>query len=190
IHASTDHLIKTDLNGVQAWSVARNVRQFEASQGATTRTIALLDGQSNKVYHAQDGGTAAATALDGTPWNLAISPDGVYSAVTAHKSDSVAPRIYLFKDMALRAALEMPLKYANSLTVSDDGEVFVGGQTATGAARMLIYHHDGNLLWQADRSAERHGHRPELRVTPNGDRFVALSTAGLTAYAIDRSPTP
>lgn len=189
IHTNGTNLVKTDLDGVQAWSVARDIFNMDVSLGATSKFIAIYNGQGDRVYHFSENGAATATLVDGVTWDARISPNGVYSAVTVYRAAPATPRLYLFKDAALRYALAMPLVYANSLSVSDLGEVFVGGQDDDEDATVLVYHHDGNLLWQQGLSFERNGYRPMVVTAPAGNFFIAGQTSGLNAFAINRSPT-
>lgn len=190
IHSTPDALIKTDLNGVQAWSVARAMQNFMVSDTDPTAFIAQVAGHPGEVGHFEENGAVSYTAVDGVVWDLAISPLGSYSAATVHKTGA-SPRIYMFSDGGLTHALETPLAYANSVWVNDSGEVFVGGQTAgTSDGKLLVYGVGGNLLWQTTTPEEHNGGRPKLVVSKDGDLFTGMQTAGLFAFQIDRSPTP
>ena len=188
VHATNTNLVKTALDGTQAWTVARSMKDFQVSATTPSKFIGLDYAQHGKVAHFQENGAATYTTIDGTPWDLTISPNGQYSALTVHKT-GVGPRLYMFNNGALTTAIAVPLAYANSVWASDAGEVFIGGQTATSTANLLVYHTNGNLLWQGGGGSENNGMRPAVVTSPDGNRFMAMQTAGMYAYDINRSPT-
>lgn len=187
-HATRTDLVKTALDGTQVWSVSRAMKDFAPSETTPTRFIAQVYGQNGSIGHFQENGAVTYTAIDGAPWDMTISPNGQYSAVTVHKT-GVGPRLYMFDNGALTTAIAPPLAYANSVWASDRGEVFVGGQTTSSIAALLVYHNDGNLLWEGGSGSENNGMRPFVLTSPDGDRFMSLQTAGMYAFDIDRSPT-
>src|SRR5690606_12118260 len=107
IHSTPDDLIKTDLNGAQAWSLSRSLQNFMVSDTHPTDFIAEVVGHPHEVGHFEENGAVSYTAVDGVIWDLAISPYGFYSAATVHKQGA-SPRIYMFSNGVLTHALETP----------------------------------------------------------------------------------
>lgn len=114
-------------------------------------------------------------------WNLAISPDGVFSVATWQTG------VRFFVNGELHGTYSLPLKLAASVAVSDRGEILVGGKTDTGTTRTVLLSRDGTERWRHDGEAELNAYRPDVSFFPGGDAFVVRSTAGLQAYTIDRS---
>lgn len=190
IHTTTTDVVKTEIDGDEAWRVELPLRHLDVSQGSTTRFIALPYSDRNAVIHFEEDGTPTSTSFAGVPWDLSMSPSGEFSALTVQTQQGVAPRVLMFQDGALAAAVELPAAYANSVAATDNGEILIGAQTAAADARLLAYHYSGTLLWQSDLYEEMGGYRPKVVPSPSGDRFAALATAGLHTFHIDRSPTP
>ncbi|MCA9657790.1 MAG: hypothetical protein KC486_05560 [Myxococcales bacterium] len=188
VHTTATTLTKTDLDGNDAWSVTRSIFDLAPSMGATTRFIAIYRADPNHVYHFEENGSATSTTVDGQVWNVAISPDGDHSAATVHQTGQWAPRLYLFTNGQLNDAIELPVVYANSLAVTDQGEIMVGGQDSSDHGLLLFYAANGNLLWQESLGYEKNGYRPKVVASPSGDVIAVAQTLGLSVYSIDRSP--
>ena len=190
IYTTDTTLRKLDLDGVEDWEVTRSIYDLAVSDGATSSFIAQLQHDTGHVHHFVEDGAATSTAVDGVVWDVAMAPGGGFSAAIVHKSATVGPRLYIFAAGVLQFALELPVKYANSLAVTDQGEVFVGAQSATRIGTILAYNDNGNLLWQQTTTDEKNGFRPLVVPSPDGNFLLAGQTRGLHAYAINRSPTP
>ncbi|HEX7185628.1 MAG TPA: calcium-binding protein [Thermoanaerobaculia bacterium] len=172
-------LIARRLDGTVLWSAAIDVHKLES---AADRTILVPRYVPGRVVHLL-GATQTSTAnVDGVVWNLAIAPGGRYSAATTQTA------LYVFRDGELTAEVRLPAAYANSLDISDRGEVLVGSQGQEGEGRVFLYHWQGNLLWEDAAATDRDAYRPAVRFAPGGDRFLLVEQRGLTAYDILRSP--
>jgi hypothetical protein len=173
-----DSLQAHALDGTELWSVRLQVHKFES---AGERTILVRRYVPGEVLHFDRGQRLSEAKVEGVVWNLAISPDSHVSAATTRTALSV------FRDGKLTARVRLPVAYANSVAVSDRGEVLVGGQDAKGAASILLYDLQGDLLWSGSGGQDSAAYRPSVRFFPGGDRFLVIERQGLTAYDVSRS---
>lgn len=181
VYTQPSSLTARRLDGTVLWSAPRAVHKLESTGDRTLLVPRFVQGQ---VVHLSGAAEVASTAVDGTVWNLAMAPQGTYSAATTRTS------LYVFQDGQPAAEVRLPVASANSLAVSDRGEILVGGQGPGGEGRILLYHFQGNLLWEGPAGLDRAGYRPAVHFAPGGDRFLVLERQGLTAYDIVRSPAP
>jgi len=174
-------LVARSFDGAVLWSSGIGVHKLETDGD---RSIVVPRWVEGRVVHLTGAAETASSPVDGVVWNLAMAPGGVFSAATTQTE------LYVFRDGEPTARVPLPVAYASSLDVSDRGEVLVGGQGRQGEGLVLLYHWQGNLLWQEPAGTDRAGWRPAVRFAPSGDRFLVVERRGLTAYDILRSSTP
>jgi hypothetical protein len=179
VYTTPTQLVARSHDGALLWSVAAKIHKLETAAG---RTIAVPRYIPGRVTHMVEGAEVASHAVDGVVWNLAIAAGGSYSAATTRT------RLYIFHDAELTASIPLPVASANTLDISDRGEVLIGGQDSAGDGVILLFHWQGNLLWQGQAGTDRSAYRPEVRFAAGGDRFMVLENRGLSAFDIERGP--
>jgi hypothetical protein len=179
VYTTPSQLVARTLDGAQLWSVAAKIHKLETAAG---RTIAVPRYVPGRVVHLIESAEVATHVVDGIVWNLAIASGGSYSAATTRS------RLYIFRAADLTATIPLPVSSANTLDVSDRGEVLIGGQDSAGHGAILLYHWQGNLLWRGTAGTDRSAYRPEVRFAAGGDRFLVLESRGLSAFDIERGP--
>lgn len=178
VYTLPDALVARAFDGQELWSAKLPVHKFEASGD---RAIVVRRYVPGEVLHLDRGQRLATAKVEGVVWNLAISPDGRFSAATTQT------QLYVFRDGQPTATLRLPLAYANALDVSNRGEALVGGQGAKGEAMVLLYDAQGTLLWRGEAGQDRAAYRPGVRFAPGGERFLVIEQRGVSAYDVQRS---
>jgi hypothetical protein len=162
------------LDGSLLWHAEVDVHKLET---AADWAIVVPRYRKGQVLHYFKGERAGAQAVEGTVWNLAISPAGRFSVATTRTI------LYLFQDGRLIQSIPIRVESISAVDVSDRGEVLVSGQPA----QMFLYDSRGALLWQEAGGADPNAYRPGIHFAPKGDRFIVIEKRGLSAYAIERS---
>jgi hypothetical protein len=181
VYALPSELVARRLDGTELWNANVDVQKLESAADLTILVPRFTAGQ---VTHFQGPRQISSTPVDGVVWNLAVAPGGRFSAATTKTA------LYVFQEGALAAEVRLPVAFANTLDVSDRGEVLVGGQGPRGEGSVLLYHWQGHLLWSEQVAIDRSAYRPDVRFAPGGDRFLVLERRGITAYQILRSDLP
>lgn len=181
LYSLPDSLHAVRLDGTELWRAGVAVHKFES---AADRTILVPRRVPGRVIHLDGPREASSTRVDGVVWNLAIAPGGRYSAATTKTT------LYLFDRGTLLAEVRLPLAYANTLDVSDRGEVLIGGQGERGDGHVLLYQGRGELAWRTTTSLDRNAYRPAVRFNPAGDGFLVLERRGASAYTFSGSKLP
>lgn len=179
-YATLNQLIKVTLAGVEVWRINLALARFEVAP-SDNRLIGRVAGE-NRVTHinATTGAIESSTPLNGSFWNMTTSPSGEFSAA------STKNRLYIFEKGALRRNLDLPVKWAVSLAISNLGHVTVGAQQADHAAEVFLFGPPGTGAWRSSQATELSGYRPALTFAPSGQRFFVNRTSGLAAFDIIR----
>jgi hypothetical protein len=181
VYATRSELVKTTLAGEGLWRIPAQVQSFELSTDAQ-RIIATASADARIVLHLREAAEVGRTSLDGAVWNLAFSPSGTYSVATTQRT------AYVFREGALRRSIRLRIASANSVAISDSGEVLVGGQDGRHRSHVLLYDTAGRRLWTTELETDTQGWRPEVRFLVDGDRFLVRGKRGVTSYRIERRP--
>jgi|GEM_PF-3355742 len=147
-----------------------------------SRMIGEIARRGTALVHVTNGVVGDTLSLDTPLWDLAMSPDGIFSAATWQTG------VHVFATGKLQGSYALPLSVATRVAVSERGETLVGGKTADGKAIVLLLARNGSELWRYLGDTETHPYRPDVRFFPQGDAFVIRSASALTAYTISRSP--
>jgi hypothetical protein len=181
VYATNTELVRVSLAGVESWRRPLALSRFElASNG--TRLVGLLARAANTIVQVDlaTGNTLASTPLGGSFWNMAIAPGGRYSAATTKDT------LYLFDGGTLSRTLRLPVTWAVSLTVNDDGFAVIGAQMQDHRAEVLLVGPHGTGIFRAPRGSERFAWHPAPQFFPSARRFVVVQSSGLTVYDIER----
>ncbi len=179
VYATPNQLLRRRLDGTLVWAADVSLHRFEVAAG---RIIAVPQHVPGRLLHLHNGVRTHESLVDGPLWNLAVSPSGEYSAATTQTT------LYVFREGAPTAVVALEVAYANTLDVSDRGEILVGAQAAGGQGRILLYHYQGTRLWEEDLGSEPNAYRPAVSFAADGNRFFVIEAGGLAAYDIQRSP--
>ncbi|MDD5307549.1 MAG: hypothetical protein PHU25_09550 [Deltaproteobacteria bacterium] len=180
IYLTRDDIVVLNLQGDELWRVPQRAESFDASEQATK--LIVEDGQdTTRVLHFHGALQAHAVSLGGAVWNVAMSPDGVYSAATTEQA------VHIFHDGELRVSKSLPVTYAVSVDVSNLGEVVVGGQNADATPHLFLLDRNGKILWEDQgTNVDRYGWRPEVRFQTGGEAITARTKSGIGFYQIER----
>ena len=163
------------------WRIDATLSSIEVAEHAD-RVVGTRLGDLTQIFHFVGGVQSPVTPLGAPAWNLAISPNGTFSIATTKTT------LVIFEDGTQKAAVELPLEYANSADVSDRGEVLIGGQDSSGLTHMLLFTKFGSLAWRESGPVDAQAFRPDVDFSPDGESFTVRAKTGLTAYEIDRTP--
>jgi WD40 repeat protein len=181
LYATNTELVKSTFLGVEQWRTPVKMRLFEIS-GNGDRIIVNSAADSAVVYHYTENIKTGSDSLDEPVWNIAISPSGTYSAATSKKE------LHVYEAGLRQSRISLPVAYAVSLDVNDNGEVLVGGQDDDFTSHVLMYDPAGNLLWEETSVTDNNAWRPGVHFNPGGDTYVIRYKDGLKFYTITRRP--
>ncbi len=119
--------------------------------------------------------------MDAAVWNIDLSPSGRFKVATTKN------RLYTFDGDQLMADVPLSAAFANSVAISDRGEILVGAQDGEGGMEIQLLDIKGNLLWSGGNGREERGFWPAVSFDADGNRFLVISLDGLMAYHISRS---
>lgn len=182
IYATRSDLVRATHDGTETWRLPLAMGTFKVSRDES-RLIGLLAPPGSNIIHV-DLSSAAVTgpvALSSAFWNMAIAPGGRYSAATTKNA------VYVFDNGELRQRRDLELAYANSMDVSDDGTVVIGGQLEDHRSIVMVLPLSGPDAWWQTGETERDATRPYVRFFPDGSGFTVNEKLGLTAFALTRS---
>lgn len=181
VYATNDELVRVTFAGVQSWRRPLALSSFEVSADGT-RLVGLLARAANTVVQVDlaTGNTLGSTPLSNSFWNMAIAPAGRYSAATTKDT------LYLFDGGTLMRTLRLPVTWAVSLSVSDQGYGLVGAQHQDHSAEVVLVGPPGTGVFRAPRAAERFAWQPAATFFPGLSRFVVVQNTGLSVYDIQR----
>ena len=136
-------LTRYALDGQAEWEMQFEspVADYVVSPDGSRLTVELYAGW---IAHVVDGRVERQYELDAPlRGGIAFSPSGVFSAAA-----SLNPgRLMRFELGENLPAILLPVQYADTLDVSDDGDVAVGGEDEANATHVLLYAPDGSLRW-------------------------------------------
>lgn len=181
VYATSTELVRVSLAGVETWRRPLALSRFELSDNGA-RLIGLRAREANTIVQVDlsNGNTLASTPIGGSFWNMAIAPSGRYSAATTKDT------LYLFDGGTLSRTLRLPVTWAVSLTVNDDGFAVVGAQHQDHSAEVLLVGPHGTGVFRAPRDSERFAWHPAPRFFPAAQSFIVVQSSGLTVYDIER----
>ena len=160
------------LDGSLRWTYP--LAAHELAVAAHADQVLAVDAQdTRRVYHLSGGQLAGRAEFRDPVWNLASAPSGQFSAVTTRT------RLHLFEDGVLRGSVHLPIAYAVSLAVSDDGYVLVGGKDADHRGRVLLYTTRGVLLGERALDGDDDAFRPKVEFIGHGPQYVIVTRAGV-----------
>ncbi len=181
VYATKTELVRVSLGGVETWRRPLALSSFEVSSNGT-RLVGLLAQAANTIVQIDlaTGNTLGSTPLASSFWNMAIAPGGRYSAATTQDT------LYLFDGGTLARTLRLPVTWAVSLTINDDGFAVIGAQMQDHSAEVLLVGPHGTGIFRAARGTERFAWHPAPQFFPAAQRFVVVQSSGLTVYDIER----
>jgi hypothetical protein len=170
--ALRDTVTSYGLDGTLQWTAPVTAHSLSAA-GLADRVVLVDAKDTRRVIHLDRGAQIHSTELREPAWNLAAAPHGERSAVTTER------RLHVFEAGALTRSLLLPVRYAVSVDIADDGRVLVGGQDEDKRGVVLCYGPDGALLARTQLEHEEQAFRPDVHFGA-GMRYAALTTHGLT----------
>lgn len=166
--AARDRIARHALDGRELWSLPLAAQELAVA--AQRDRVALVSADDSRHVTLLDGGRRVADADLREPiWNLALSASGEHVALTTRGS------LHAFVGGHLQLNQRLPLRYAVSLALADDGRMLVGGHDEQGRARVLCYAPGGALLAERTLEAEQHAFRPTVRWL-DAERWQARSS--------------
>ena len=168
--ATSSRIVRYALDGSEQWSFALQARELAVAAHAD-RVVVVPESDSRRLVVLAGGKPLAGTDLREPIWNVALSSDGERVAVITQHS------LHALSGGRLQLNLKLPLTYATSLALADDGRMLVGGRKDDRIARVLCYAPDGKLLAEQALDADDQAFRPALRWRDD-ERYLALTASG------------
>jgi hypothetical protein len=184
VYATPTQLVQTTLAGVEVRRLNLAVVTFEVSASGGNLAALLRAPGTSQIVHVNlsTGAATSPTTLAGTFWNLALAPGGRFSAVTTQTG------LYVFDTGLLSRTESIPVTWAVSVDVSDQGYVAVGGQNSSQQGQLVLFGPGGTGSFSAAGSGELDAWRPAVRFVPNGQQVMMNGKSGLQAFNIQRVP--
>jgi hypothetical protein len=183
VYSDGAQLIRTTVDGVETWRTTLALRTFEISSGGSA-LIGVIAAQGNsQIVHVDlaTGVASAPTTLDGVFWNVVIAPGGRYSVATTKSA------AYLFDGHHVARQVAVPANWIVSADVSDQGQVAIGAQEASHAAKVVLFTPTSQVSSFA-RPTTDDGHRPHVRFYAGGQKLLVNEPGGLSAFDIKPAP--
>jgi hypothetical protein len=183
IWATSSQLISTSLTGVEKWR--KNVRlvTYEISANGATLVGLLNSPGSSSIVHVRlsDGNVSAATALSGVFWNLAAAPSGRFTAATTRTG------LTIFDSGVVARTADLPVGWANTLDVSDQGYAAVGAQVPPRQGQLVLVGPPGTGTSVTTATSEIDAFRPGVQFAPGGTTLLLNSASSLQAFNVLRT---
>lgn len=173
--------IQLTQSGAESARIDLPLRHLEVNDNGD-RMIGEVAHRGVSIVHVANGLAGDAQTLSEPVWDVAMSPDGVFSAVTSQTG------VHVFATGRLLGSYGLPVRVASQVAISNKGELLIGGKTSDGKLIVLLLARNGTELWREVGDAETHAYRPDVRFYPQGDGFVVRGTSALKSYNISRSP--
>jgi hypothetical protein len=183
VWATRTQLVVTTLAGVETWRHNLSLVTFEVStNGATLIGLLNAPGTSTIVnVRLSDGTVLGTTPLNGVFWNLAAAPAGRFTAATTQTG------LTLFDGGVVSRTIDLPVTWANTLDLSDQGYAAVGGQIAPRRGQLVLIGPPGSGTTVVAGSDEIDAFRPGVQFLPGGQAVLLNSMSGLQAYSVQRA---
>jgi len=183
IWATGSQLVSTSLTGVEQWRQNLALVTYEVSaNGATLVGLLNSPGTSTIVnVRLSDGKILGTSALNGTFWNLAAAPGGRFTAATTQNGLTV------FDTGSVARATGLPVTWANTLDVTDQGYAAVGGQVAPNLSELVLVGPPGSGTSVTVGSSEIDAYRPAVQFATGGQMVLLNGTSGIQAFGIQRT---
>jgi hypothetical protein len=183
VWATRTQLVATTLAGAERWRINLSLVTFEVSANGQTLVGLLNAPGSSTIVHVRlsDGAVIGTTALNGVFWNLAAAPGGRFTAATTQTSLTV------FDTGKVSRTVDLPVTWANTVDVSDQGYAAVGGQVAPRQGQLVLVGPPGSGTTVIGGSSEIDAYRPGVQFFPGGQSVLLNSMTGLQAYSVQRT---
>lgn len=168
--ATPNRVIRYALDGREQWNLPFAARELAVAAHAD-RVLAVPASDSRRLVVLAGGKQVASADLREPIWNLALSSDGERAAVTTEHG------LHTLSRGRLQLNLRLPLRYATSLALADDGRVLVGGRRDDHVARVLCFSPAGRLLTEQVLARDEQAFRPALRWL-DAERYLAIDRDG------------
>ncbi|MDJ0765064.1 MAG: hypothetical protein QNJ97_18930 [Myxococcota bacterium] len=171
-HASNEHItVATNravsrfaMDGTTAWRFSIHAHKLAVAANADYTEI-VPTSNARTIIHLSNGKAIGQHSFSGPLWNIAVSPNGLYSAATTQT------QLYLFLQGMLIQTIDLSVAYAVSLAVNDKGDTVVGGQTASHHGRVLLYDVNGSKNRAHELERDDHAFSPAVKFFNGGARY-------------------
>jgi hypothetical protein len=183
VYTTDNELVRVTHDGVETWRVPLALHTYKVSANGE-QLIGVLDGGGSRIVHVSlaTGTVSNPVGLASALWNLAAAPGGQYTAATTQTA------VYVFYQGELASVYDLPVAYANSMDVSDQGRVVIGGQRSDFVTMLIVIGFGASNSWTQARGRDNDGYRPFVRFFPDGSGFAASERSGLVAFSFTGSP--
>jgi hypothetical protein len=154
------------LGGERRWTLELRVHDLAVAERAE-RMLVVSEDDPRTLLHLDRGRVQQRASFRSPIWNIAIAADGRRSAVTTQD------RLHLFDGGVLVRNISLPLAYAVSLDMEDDGRLLIGGQSADHLGLVFNYDFEGRLLATARLGMDDGAFSPEVRFLDLAGRYLA-----------------
>ncbi|MCP4675189.1 MAG: hypothetical protein GY854_06715 [Deltaproteobacteria bacterium] len=183
-HITKSELVKTTVQGSEVWRIPQVLHNLEVSDTGD-KIIAQSGEDLDTVIHFNNDTVVGTEALGNTVWNIAVSPSGEHSVATTHSRNPENSAVHFFTDGQLTRTLDLPVKYAISADISNDGYVVIGAQNLDYTGKIMLFNSFGNLVWEEEiATIDDNAWRPEVDFVDQGSAFVVRTKDGLSTYSI------
>ncbi len=183
IYSTRSQLIVVTHAGAPAWSAPLALRDMVVATNGTALLGVRAEKGSSKVVRVNvaNGAVTELGSLSEATWQLAIAPSGQYGvAATRHK-------LYVYKEGSLVRELALPTHYFASADINDQGEIVVGGATASGNTVLMVAGAAGTRPWvDATGLVDQVAARPYVKFQAGQPHFIAVRKEGLSRYTVKR----
>jgi hypothetical protein len=180
VYRTPDEIVVLSLQGTELWRMTQSVESFSTSESAAN--IIVEDGNdTTSVLHFNGATLSHEVSLGEAVWDVAVSPDGHYSAATTKDA------VHIFHNGELQISKSLPVAFTSSLDVSNNGEVAVGAKNADYSTHLFLLNKHGMILWEEQTGIiDRYGWRPEVTFQNNGETISARTKNGIDFFMIER----
>lgn len=184
IYSTRSELVRVTVQGVETWRKALSLTTFEISANGATLIGLLNTRGSSQIVHVDlaTGAVGTPIALDGTFWNLAAARSGRFTVATTKTA------VYSFDNGKQTQKQDLPIAWAISTDVSDQGYVAVGAQLANHDSLLLTLGPPGSGAFSLKRPVDHDGYRPAVRFFPGGQQLLLNESGALSAFDLVRTP--
>ncbi len=180
VYLTTDEIVVMNMEGTELWRASQRVESFDTSEDASK--LIVEDGaDTTRVVHFDGDTPSNDVSLGEAVWNVAISPDGAYSAATTKNA------VHIFHDGVLHISKTLPVAFTASLDVSNHGEVTVGGKNADSTSHLFLLNRHGMIIWEEETGiVDRYGWRPDISFQNDGEAISSRTKIGIDFFNIER----
>ncbi len=180
VYLTPDEIVVLSLQGVELRRMTQKVESLDTSDNAAK--IIVEDGSdTTRVVHFDGAASIHEVSLGEAVWDVAISPDGIYSAATTKNA------VHIFHEGELQISTPLPVAFTASLDVSNHGEVTVGAKNADGSTHLFLLNNYGMILWEEETGiVDRYGWRPDVAFQNDGEAISVRTRNGIDFFLIER----